>query len=108
MFGSSVKKSIVRTQAFSWNKQPWTLGALSSASPGAREARKVLAEPVNNIVWFAGEAVNQTYWATVGGAWQDGERAADSSDRASEITTAPPRNASSGLPKEPTPPAASP
>jgi hypothetical protein len=34
-----------------------------------------LAEPVNGVLWFAGEAVNQTYWATVGGAWQDGERA---------------------------------
>ena len=77
MFGSSVKKSIVRTQAFSWNKQPWTLGALSSGNPGALEARKALAEPVNGVLWFAGEAVNQTYWATVGGAWQDGERAAD-------------------------------
>jgi hypothetical protein len=52
MFGSSVKKSIVRTQAFSWNKQPWTL---KSRSP--REARKALAEPVNGVLWFAGEAV---------------------------------------------------
>jgi monoamine oxidase len=77
MFGSSAKKSIVRTQAFSWNKQPWTLGALSSCDPGALEARKALAEPVNGVLWFAGEAVNQTFWATVGGAWQDGERAAD-------------------------------
>jgi hypothetical protein len=57
MFGSSVKKSIVRTQAFSWNKQPWTLGALSSGNPGALEARKALAEPVNGVLWFAGEAV---------------------------------------------------
>jgi hypothetical protein len=72
MFGPSVKKSIVRTQAFSWNKQPWTLGALSSANPGARDCRKALVEPINNVLWFAGEAVNQTYWATVGGAWQDG------------------------------------
>jgi monoamine oxidase len=77
MFRSSVKKSIVRTQAFSWNKQPWTLGALSSGNPGALEAREALAEPVNGVLWFAGEAVNQTCWATVGGAWQDGERAAD-------------------------------
>jgi monoamine oxidase len=77
MFGSSLKKSIVRTHAFSWNKQPWTLGALSSANAGALEARKILTEPVNGVLWFAGEAVNQTFWATVGGAWQDGERAAD-------------------------------
>jgi monoamine oxidase len=76
MFGSSVKKSIVRTQVFSWNKQPWTLGALSSANPGALDARKALAEPVNGTFWFVGEAVNHLL-GHLGGAWQDGERAAD-------------------------------
>ena len=28
-------------------------------------------------VWFAGEAVHETLWGTVGGAWESGERAAD-------------------------------
>lgn len=77
VFGRDLKKAVLRTHATSWNKQPWALGAFSSAPPGAQEARKVLSEPLNDTVWFAGEAVNQTMWGTVGGAWRDGERAAD-------------------------------
>jgi monoamine oxidase len=34
-------------------------------------------EPVQGAVWFAGEAVHETLWGTVGGAWESGERAAD-------------------------------
>jgi hypothetical protein len=34
-------------------------------------------EPLQNTVWFAGEAVHETLWGTVGGAWESGERAAD-------------------------------
>jgi monoamine oxidase len=37
----------------------------------------VLAESLNNRVWFAGEAVDEAWWGTVGGAWESGERAAD-------------------------------
>ncbi|MGA8821131.1 MAG: FAD-dependent oxidoreductase, partial [Xanthobacteraceae bacterium] len=35
------------------------------------------AEPVRDAVWFAGEAVHETLWGTVGGAWESGERAAN-------------------------------
>ena len=76
-FGTDIKKAVLRTHTSSWNQQPWALGAFSSAYPGALEARKLLSEPLNDRVWFAGEAVHQTFWGTVGGAWQDGERAAD-------------------------------
>ena len=34
-------------------------------------------EPVRNRVFFAGEAVHETMWGTVGGAWESGTRAAD-------------------------------
>ena len=77
VFGSRAKKAVLRVHATSWTKDPWTLGAFSSAPPGAQEARKALSEPLNDVVRFAGEAVHQTLWGTVGGAWQNGERAAD-------------------------------
>jgi hypothetical protein len=57
VFGSRAKKAVSRVHATSWNKDPWTLGAFSSAPPGAQEARKTLSEPLNDVVWFAGEAV---------------------------------------------------
>ena len=34
-------------------------------------------EPLRNRVFFAGEAVHETAWGTVGGAWESGTRAAD-------------------------------
>ena len=77
VFGSRAKKAVSRAHATSWSKDPWALGAFSSAPPGAQEARKALSESLNDVVWFAGEAVHQTFSGTVGGAWQDGERAAD-------------------------------
>jgi len=77
VFGSRAKKAVLRVHAMSWKKDPWILGAFSSAPTGAQEARKALSEPLNDVVWFAGEAVHQTFWGTVGGAWQNGERTAD-------------------------------
>jgi monoamine oxidase len=77
LFGTRAKKAVLRVHAMSWKKDPWTLGAFSSAPTGAQEARKTLSEPLNDVVWLAGEAVHQSFWGTVGGAWQNGERTAD-------------------------------
>ena len=52
----------MRTHAPFWNKQPWALGAFSSAVPGAQGARKLLSDPLSERVWFAGEALSQSYW----------------------------------------------
>ena len=53
------------------------IGIVPSAAPGAQSARKIMMEPVANRLFFAGEAVHETLWGTVGGAWESGERAAD-------------------------------
>ena len=65
------------SHATRWNHEPWVLGAFSAAAPGAQPSRKVLMEPLNDRVFLAGEAVHETLWGTVGGAWELGERAAD-------------------------------
>ncbi len=77
LYGSEVKKAIKRSHATRWNHEPLALGAFSAAAPGWQGARRILMEPVQNAVWFAGEAVHETLWGTVGGAWESGERAAD-------------------------------
>jgi monoamine oxidase len=77
MYGSKLKASVLRTHATRWSKEPWTLGAGSFASPGGQWARKTLSEPVAGRLWFAGEAVHETLWGTVGGAWESGEFAAN-------------------------------
>ena len=77
LYGAEVKKAITRSHATRWNYEPWALGAFSAAAPGGQGARRIVMEPVQNAVWFAGEAVHETLWGTVGGAWESGERAAD-------------------------------
>jgi monoamine oxidase len=82
LYGSDMKKAVKRSHATRWNAAPWVLGAFSAAAPGAQGSRRVLMEPLNNRLWFAGEAVHETLWGTVGGAWESGERAADAVMRA--------------------------
>jgi monoamine oxidase len=77
LFGSDLKRAIKRTHATRWVKEPWVLGAFSAASPGGQWARTALSESLSERLWFAGEAVHETLWGTVGGAWEAGERAAD-------------------------------
>jgi monoamine oxidase len=78
LFGTGFKRAMQRTQLTRWNDEPWVQGAISVASPGAQWARAALREPVRERVYFAGEATHDTLWGTVGGAWESGERAADS------------------------------
>ncbi len=60
-----------------WRDDPFTLGAYSKASVGASKARSVLAQPVDNRLFFAGEHTASNAWAaTVHGAYASGRRAA--------------------------------
>jgi monoamine oxidase len=81
LFGADVKKAISKTHATRWSTEPWALGAFSAAAVGGQPGRKVLMEPVRDRLFFAGEAVHETQWGTVGGAWESGERAADAALR---------------------------
>ncbi len=81
LFGADVKKAIGKTHATRWNNEPWALGAFSAAAVNGQGGRKVLMEPVRERLFFAGEAVHETLWGTVGGAWESGERAADAALR---------------------------
>jgi monoamine oxidase len=77
LYGADIRGAIKRVHATQWNKERWTLGAMSAAIPGGHGARRILSEPLRNRIWFAGEAVHETLWGTVGGAWASGEQAAE-------------------------------
>jgi monoamine oxidase len=77
LYGIDLKKTVKRSHATEWGKDPWSLGAFSVASPGGAPSRRVLMETHKDRIFFAGEAVHETLWGTVGGAWESGERAAD-------------------------------
>jgi monoamine oxidase len=44
--------------------------------PGRFSIRETLKAPVGDRIWFAGEALSRAQWGTVGGAWEEGTRAA--------------------------------
>jgi monoamine oxidase len=76
-FDTNVKRYIKKSRVTRWNAQEFVLGAMSAAGPGHAEARKTLMEPLGRV-WLAGEAVHETQWGTVNGAWESGTRAAES------------------------------
>jgi monoamine oxidase len=60
-----------------WHADPYAFGAYSYVPAGALDARKQLAVPVMDTLYFAGEATEQNgHSATVHGAIASGERAA--------------------------------
>ena len=77
LFGRDVKRLVKKSAATRWNAERYVYGAMSAAGPGHGDARKILHEPLNKV-WLAGEALHETKWGTVEGAWESGERAADS------------------------------
>lgn len=81
LFGSTAKNAIKRSYASRWNEDPLVLGAMSGATPGSVDARKILAEPFAGRVWLAGEALHETQWGTVNGAWESGQRTAEAALR---------------------------
>lgn len=77
VFGSEVRKRLIKSDETRWWTHPYTRGAYSGAKPGRADARYELAEPLDGRVFFAGEATIPEWTATVAGAHLSGIRAAE-------------------------------
>ena len=77
MYGNDIKPRIGRTASHRWSLDPHVLGAYSAARPGGADARKKLACPVDQRLFFAGEACTAEHYATAHGAHLSGQRAAE-------------------------------
>lgn len=60
-----------------WQADPFALGAYSYLRVGAGDARDALATPIDETLYFAGEATSNDEPGTVAGALESGYRAAD-------------------------------
>jgi monoamine oxidase len=70
-----------------WTHDPFSRGAYSYLAVGGRDARMTLAEPVDDTLFFAGEATsNDGQGGTVNGALETGERAAREAAAALGVT----------------------
>lgn len=75
VFGTRIRKHFVRSIVSAWDTDPWVLGAYASVKPGHFGVRQALAQPVDDRLFFAGEAVGMPMVATCGGAYWSGTQA---------------------------------
>ena len=77
LFGNDVRKRLTPLAATAWLHDPWARGSYSFALPGHADDRAVLAAPVDNRLFFAGEACSPNFFSTAHGAWLSGIAAAE-------------------------------
>jgi monoamine oxidase len=72
-FGGDIRKALTnRCIVTAWGDDLWTLGAYSMATPGNAHQRRELARPVDDLLFFAGEATSPHAFSTCHGAYQSG------------------------------------
>ena len=77
LMGSDFRRGLRPLVETHWANDPWALGSYSHALPGHSGDRAVLAAPVEDRIFFAGEATSARFYSTVHGAWETGLRAAE-------------------------------
>jgi len=75
-FGNNFAKRIRPLCVHRWGADPFARGAYSYAVPGKVDCRAVLAAPVDNRLFFAGEACSKDSYSTAHGAFFTGIAAA--------------------------------
>jgi monoamine oxidase len=77
LLGSDVRGRLHVLGETRWAADPWAGGSYSHALPGRSGDRAVLGRPVEDRIFFAGEAVSPRLYSTVHGAWASGLAAAE-------------------------------
>jgi monoamine oxidase len=74
---SGIEKRLAAAWVHHWQQDPFACGAYSYVAVGGHGARRALAEPLRDTLFFAGEAADfEGEHGTVAGALQSGTRAA--------------------------------
>lgn len=76
-FGHRALQHVSVMHATAWRNDPWSRASWAVIPPGLAFIRDSLKASVGERIWFAGEALSRAQWGTAGGAWEEGERAAD-------------------------------
>ena len=78
IFGADIGDDLGKFKCSAWGFDPWVRGAYSSTRPGAGNVRQKLIHPVNDKLFFAGEAASIHTFNTAHGAWRSGQSAVES------------------------------
>lgn len=73
IFGSDIRRAVSHGAMTNWGAERHVRGAYAAARPGKARAREVLALPVGERIWFAGEALAGGLKQTAAGARLSGE-----------------------------------
>ena len=76
VYGTGIRRRLSVLATTAWASDPWARGSYSHALPGHAGDRAILAAPVDERLFFAGEACSPHAFSTAHGAWETGERAA--------------------------------
>ena len=81
VFGKSVRAQLAAAYAQDWMHDPHSRGGYSYVLVGGAGAREELATPLDDTIFFAGEATDSEEAGTVAGALRSGIRAARQATR---------------------------
>ena len=77
LFGSTFARRVKPMHMHRWGADPFARGSYSYALPGMTDCRAALAAPVNDRLFFAGEACSRGDFSTAHGGWITGVSAAE-------------------------------
>jgi monoamine oxidase len=77
LFGSGIRRRLRPLAETRWGQDPLILGSYSHALPGRAADRAALARPVEDRLFFAGEACSAEDFSTAHGAYESGVAAAE-------------------------------
>jgi monoamine oxidase len=77
LLGSGFARRLKPLHNHRWGVDPFSLGSYSFALPRFADNRPTLAEPVDDRLFFAGEACSVGDFSTAHGGWRTGVRAAE-------------------------------
>jgi monoamine oxidase len=77
LFGNDTRRQLAPLASTAWLADPWARGSYSYALPGHADDRGVLAAPVDQRLFFAGEACSPNFFSTAHGAYLTGVAAAE-------------------------------
>ena len=84
LFGNDIRRQLRPLAASFWRQDEFARGSYSYARPGHADDRTRLAAPVDDRIFFAGEACSLHHFSTAHGAYETGTAAAEAALRSLE------------------------
>ena len=94
LLGNDIRRRLSLVAASAWARDPFARGSYSFAEVGCSDQRRVLAAPVDDRLFFAGEACSINDYSTAHGAYRTGVSAAEQALKALATPAATSRAAS--------------